>query len=96
MKIIMKEIANSNFNAAEGAKLYMAFQEFLQERRMIKMELENYQEQFEALGGISYMAELKYKIDNPKTMKKRKISYYRNFPKAHQEKIKSMYHIEKS
>lgn len=96
MKSIMKEIANTNFNAAEGAKLYMAFQEFLQERRMIKTDLENYQEQFEALGGVSYMIELKNKIENPKTMKKRKISYYRNFPKAHQEKIKSMYHIEKS
>lgn len=96
MKSIMKEIANSNFNAAEGAKLYMAFQEFLQERRMIKTELENYQEQFEALGGISYMTELKYKIDNPKIMKKRKLSYYKNFPKAYQEKVESMYHVEKS
>lgn len=96
MKEIMKEIANSNFNAAEGAKLYMAFQEFLQERRMIKTELENYQEQFEALGGMSYMINLKNKIDNPKAIKKRKLSYYKNFPKVYQEKIESMYHVKKS
>src|SRR5699024_160638 len=74
MKSIMKEIDNTNFNAAEGAKLYMAFQEFLQERRMIKTDLENNQEQFEELGGVAYMIELKNKIQNTKPMKNRYLS----------------------
>src|SRR5699024_7209564 len=91
MKSIMKEISNTKFKTEDGSKLYIASKEFLKERSMIKTDVENYQQQFEALGGVSYMIKLKNKIDNPKTMKKRMLSYYRNFPKAHQEKIKSMY-----
>lgn len=92
---LMEEIANSNFNASEGAKLYMAVQKFLQERRMLKTDMENYQEQFDALGGIEYLNMLEEKVLNPQPSKLRNLEYFKNFPRRHRERAKEMYHIKK-
>lgn len=96
MVSIMNEISNTNFNASEGVKLYKAMQGFLQERRMLKLDMENYIEQFEAMGGVEYLNRLKDRIENPKPSKKRKLSYYRNFSEEYQEKAKKMYHMKKN
>lgn len=99
---ILKEVRDTVFNAAQGAKLYKETQEFLQERRLLKSQIEELEVQFELLGGDNKLEELKTKQDfkNVSTKKKdkkykRDIDYYNNFREDIKEEVSEMYHITK-
>lgn len=92
---LLNEIRVTKFNAIEGVELYKSTQEFLQERRVLIVQLEELEEQYNALGGDERLAKLK-EVQNykrPKGKAPRKLTYYRNFKEKDRELISQMYHI---
>lgn len=95
---VLEEIRLTTFNASQGTKMYKQLQEFLQERRLLKAEIEELEVQFELLGGKSKLDELRKYQDFknvPKKDKKyhRRSVYYKNFRVDLREKAESLYHI---
>lgn len=97
---ILEEVRTTVFNASEGTKLYKNIQEFLQERRLLKTQMEELQVQYELLGGDIKLNQLE-KYQNfknvPKKDKKyhRKADYFKNFREDIKEEVSEMYHITK-
>lgn len=97
---ILEEVRTTVFNASEGAKLYKNIQEFLQERRLLKTQMEELQVQYELLGGDIKLNQLE-KYQNfknvPKKDKKyhRKLDYFKNFREDIKEEVSEMYHVTK-
>lgn len=98
---ILEEIKNTNFNAIEGVELYKKTQEFLQERRLLKMQKEELDIQFRLLGGKSKLKHLKDNIIfKPKKNSKdgknhRNYEYFKNFKPEIKEKLENVYHVKK-
>lgn len=98
---ILEEIKDTNFNAIEGVELYKKTQEFLQERRLLKMQKEELDIQFRLLGGKSKLKHLKDNIIfKPKKNSKdgknyRNYEYFKNFKPEIKEKLENVYHVKK-
>lgn len=98
---ILEEIKDTNFNAIEGVELYKKTQEFLQERRLLKMQKEELDIQFRLLGGKSKLKHLKDNIIfKPKKNSKdgknyRNYEYFKNFNPEIKEKLENVYHVKK-
>ena len=97
---LMVEIRETVFNAAQGAQLYKRTQEFLQERRLLKMQMEELKNQYIILGGDEKLKELQEcqditKVGNKKGIKKRKADYFYNFREDIKEEVTNMYHVTK-
>ena len=97
---LMVEIRETVFNAAQGAQLYKRTQEFLQERRLLKMQMEELKNQYIILGGDEKLKELQEcqditKVGNKKGIKKRKADYFYNFREDIKEEVSNMYHVTK-
>ena len=97
---LLIEIRETVFNAAQGAQLYKRTQEFLQERRLLKMQMEELKNQYIILGGDEKLKELQEcqditKVGNKKGIKKRKADYFYNFREDIKEEVSNMYHVTK-
>ena len=97
---LLVEIRETVFNAAQGAQLYKRTQEFLQERRLLKMQMEELNNQYIILGGDEKLKELQEyqditKVGNKKGVKRRKVDYFKNFREDIKEEVSEMYHITK-
>ena len=97
---LLVEIRETVFNAAQGAQLYKKTQEFLQERRLLKMQMEELNNQYIILGGDEKLKELQEyqditKVGNKKGIKRRKVDYFKNFREDIKEEVSEMYHITK-
>ena len=97
---LMVEIRETVFNAAQGAQLYKKTQEFLQERRLLKMQMEELKNQYIILGGDEKLKELQEcqditKVGNKKGIKKRQADYFYNFREDIKEEVSNMYHVTK-
>lgn len=97
---LLVEIRETVFNAAQGAQLYKRTQEFLQERRLLKMQMEELKNQYIVLGGDEKLKELEEcqditKVGNKKGIKKRQADYFKNFREDIKEEVSEMYHITK-
>ena len=97
---LLVEIRETVFNAAQGAQLYKRTQEFLQERRLLKMQMEELKNQYIVLGGDEKLKELEEfqditKVGNKKGIKRRKVDYFKNFREDIKEEVSEMYHITK-
>lgn len=98
---ILEEIKDTNFNAIEGVELYKKTQEFLQERRLLKIQKEELDIQFRLLGGKSKLQHLKDNIIfKPKKNSKdgknyRNYEYFKNFKPEIKEKLENVYHVKK-
>ena len=97
---LLVEIRETVFNAAQGAQLYKRTQEFLQERRLLKMQMEELKNQYIILGGDEKLKELQEcqditKVENKKGIKKRKADYFYNFREDIKEEVSNMYHVTK-
>ena len=97
---LLIEIRETVFNAAQGAQLYKRTQEFLQERRLLKMQMEELKNQYIILGGDEKLKELQEcqditKVGNKKGVKKRKADYFYNFREDIKEEVSNMYHVTK-
>lgn len=97
---LLIEIKNATFNASQGAQLYKRTQEFLQERRLLKMQMEELNNQYIVLGGDEKLKELEEyqditKVGNKKGIKKRKADYFSNFREDIKEEVSEMYHVTK-
>ena len=97
---LLTEIKNATFNAAQGAQLYKRTQEFLQERRLLKMQMEELNNQYIILGGDEKLKELEEcqditKVGNKKGIKKRQADYFYNFREDIKEEVSEMYHVTK-
>ena len=97
---LLVEIRETVFNAAQGAQLYKRTQEFLQERRLLKMQMEELKNQYIVLGGDEKLKELEEfqditKVGNKKGIKRRKVDYFKNFMEDIKEEVSEMYHITK-
>lgn len=97
---LLVEIRETVFNAAQGAQLYKKTQEFLQERRLLKMQMEELKNQYIVLGGDEKLKELEQcqditKVGNKKGIKKRKADYFYNFREDIKEEVSNMYHVTK-
>ena len=97
---LMVEIRETVFSAAQGAQLYKRTQEFLQERRLLKMQMEELKNQYIILGGDEKLKELQEcqditKVGNKKGIKKRKADYFYNFREDIKEEVSNMYHVTK-
>src|SRR5699024_5547200 len=97
---LLIEIKDTTFNASQGAQLYKRTQEFLQERRLLKMQVEEINNQYIVLRGEEKLKELKKyqemtKVRNKKGIKKRKADYFKNFREDIKEEVSEMYHITK-
>ena len=97
---LLVEIRETVFNAAQGAQLYKRTQEFLQERRLLKMQMEELNNQYIVLGGDEKLKELEEfqditKVGNKKGIKRRKVDYFKNFREDIKEEVSEMYHITK-
>ena len=97
---LLVEIRETVFNAAQGTQLYKRTQEFLQERRLLKMQMEELKNQYIILGGDEKLKELQEcqditKVGNKKGIKKRKADYFYNFREDIKEEVSNMYHVTK-
>lgn len=97
---LLVEIRETVFNAAQGAQLYKRTQEFLQERRLLKMQMEELNNQYIVLGGDEKLKELEEcqditKVGNKKGIKKRQADYFYNFREDIKEEVSNMYHVTK-
>ena len=97
---LLVEIRETVFNAAQGAQLYKRTQEFLQERRLLKMQMEELNNQYIVLGGDEKLKELEQcqditKVGNKKGIKKRQADYFYNFREDIKEEVTNMYHVTK-
>ena len=97
---LLIEIKDTTFNASQGAQLYKRTQEFLQERRLLKMQMEELKNQYIILGGDEKLKELQEcqditKVGNKKGIKKRKADYFYNFREDIKEEVSNMYHVTK-
>ena len=97
---LLVEIRETVFNAAQGAQLYKRTQEFLQERRLLKMQMEELKNQYIILGGDEKLKELEQcqditKVGNKKGIKKRQADYFYNFREDIKEEVTNMYHVTK-
>src|SRR5699024_182643 len=97
---LLVEIRETVFNAAQGAQLYKRTQEFLQERRLLKMQMEELKNQYIILGGDEKLKELQEcqditKVGNKKGIKRRKADYFYNFREDIKEEVSNMYHVTK-
>ena len=97
---LLVEIRETVFNAAQGAQLYKKTQEFLQERRLLKMQMEELKNQYILLGGDEKLKELEQyqditKVGNKKGIKKRQADYFYNFREDIKEEVSNMYHVTK-
>ena len=97
---LLVEIRETVFNAAQGAQLYKRTQEFLQERRLLKMQMEELKNQYIILGGDEKLKELQEcqditKVGNKKGIKKRQADYFYNFREDIKEEVTNMYHVTK-
>ena len=97
---LLVEIRETVFNAAQGAQLYKKTQEFLQERRLLKMQMEELKNQYIVLGGDEKLKELEQcqditKVGNKKGIKKRQADYFYNFREDIKEEVSNMYHVTK-
>lgn len=97
---LLVEIRETVFNAAQGAQLYKKTQEFLQERRLLKMQMEELKNQYIVLGGDEKLKELEQyqditKLGNKKGIKKRQVDYFYNFREDIKEEVSNMYHVTK-
>src|SRR5699024_1855806 len=97
---ILVEIRETVFNDGEGAKLNKRKQEFIQERRLLKMKMEELKKQYIILGGDEKLKELQEcqditKVGNKKGIKKRKADYFYNFREDIKEEVSNMYHVTK-
>ena len=97
---LLIEIKNATFNASQGAQLYKRTQEFLQERRLLKMQMEELKNQYIILGGDEKLKELQEcqditKVGNKKGIKKRQADYFYNFREDIKEEVTNMYHVTK-
>ena len=97
---LLVEIRETVFNAAQGAQLYKKTQEFLQERRLLKMQMEELKNQYIVLGGDEKLKELQEyqditKVKNKKGIKKRQADYFYNFREDIKEEVSNMYHVTK-
>lgn len=97
---LLVEIRETVFNAAQGAQLYKRTQEFLQERRLLKMQMEELKNQYIVLGGDEKLKELEEfqditKVGNKEGIKRRKADYFKNFREDIKEEVSEMYHVTK-
>lgn len=97
---LLVEIRETVFNAAQGAQLYKRTQEFLQERRLLKMQMEELKNQYIVLGGDEKLKELEEcqditKVGNKKGIKRRQADYFYNFREDIKEEVSNMYHVTK-
>lgn len=97
---LLVEIRETVFNAAQGAQLYKRTQEFLQERRLLKMQMEELNNQYIVLGGDEKLKELEEcqditKVENKKGIKRRQADYFYNFREDIKEEVSNMYHVTK-
>ena len=97
---LLVEIRETVFNAAQGAQLYKRTQEFLQERRLLKMQMEELNNQYIVLGGDEKLKELEEfqditKVGNKKGIKRREVDYFKNFREDIKEEVSEMYHVTK-
>lgn len=97
---LLVEIRETVFNAAQGAQLYKKTQGFLQERRLLKMQMEELNNQYIVLGGDEKLKELEEfrditKVENKKGIKKRQADYFYNFREDIKEEVSNMYHVTK-
>lgn len=97
---LLAEIRETVFNAAQGAQLYKRIQEFLQERRLLKMQMEELKNQYIVLGGDEKLKELEEcqditKVGNKKGIKRRQADYFYNFREDIKEEVSNMYHVTK-
>ena len=97
---LLIEIKNTTFNASQGAQLYKRTQEFLQERRLLKMQMEELNNQYIILGGDEKLKELEEyqditKVGNKKCIIKRKADYFSYFREDIKEEVSEMYHVTK-
>src|SRR5699024_7877231 len=79
---------------------YKRTQEFLQERRLLNMQMEELNNQYIVLGGDEKLKELEEFQDitivgNKKGIKRRKVDYFKNFREDIREEVSEMYHITK-
>src|SRR5699024_5254766 len=74
---LLVEIRETVFNAAQGAQLYKRTQEFLQERRLLKMQMEELKNQYIILGGDEKLKELQECQDITKVGNKKGKYYYK-------------------
>lgn len=97
---LLVEIRETVFNAAQGSQLYKRTQEFLQERRLLKMQMEELNNQYIVLGGDEKLKELEEcqditKVENKKGIKRRQADYFYNFREDIKEEVSNMYHVTK-
>lgn len=100
---ILIDIRDTNFNIEQSVKIYKKLQDFLQERRLLKAQIEEMKIQFEVLGGeeqySKYEKALDFKkVKQDKEFKKdkkyyRDKKYYNNFREDLKEKAIDLYHI---
>ena len=100
---ILIDIRDTNFNVEQSVEIYKKLQDFLQERRLLKAQIEEMKIHFEVLGGeeqyIRYEKALDFKkVKQDKEFKKdkkyyRDIKYYKNFREDLKEKVDGFYHI---
>lgn len=100
---ILIDIRDTNFNVEQSVEIYKKLQDFLQERRLLKAQIEEMKIQFEVLGGeeqyIRYEKALDFKeVKKDREFKKdkkyyRDKKYYNNFREDLKEKAIDLYHI---
>lgn len=100
---ILTDIRETEFNVVQSVEMYKKLQEFLQERRLLKAQIEEMKIQFEVLGGEEqynrYKKALDFKkVKQDKEFKKykkyyRNKKYYKNFREDLKEKVDDFYHI---
>lgn len=100
---IMIEVRETDFNVSQSIEMYKRLQQFLQERRLLKSQIEEMKVQYEILGGDVQLERYNKALDfkkvkcNPHYKKDKKYyrnkKYYENFNEDIKNDIYNLYHI---
>lgn len=102
-KSILKEVRDTDFNVEQSIKMYKNLQEFLQERRLLKAQIEEMEIQYDILGGDKQLNKYQKALDFKRVkediqFKKdkryyRDKKYYKNFREDLKAQAEDLYHI---
>ncbi|AIA64131.1 hypothetical protein PHAGE6E_105 [Staphylococcus phage 6ec] len=100
---ILIKIRETEFNVSQSVEMYKRLQEFLQERRLLRAQIEEMEVQYEILGGDEQLKKYEKALDFKEVKKDREFKkdkkyyrdkkYYNNFREDLKEKAIDLYHI---
>ena len=94
---ILIKIRETEFDVSQSVEMYKRLQEFLQERRLLRAQIEEMEVQYEILGRYEKALDFK-EVKKDREFKKdkkyyRDKKYYNNFREDLKEKAIDLYHI---